>query len=361
MIILKKPFKPKLLPLQLAPSEIIYLYKLALEARVKIERFNALLERSVVNQSALLYFSMQESIESTKIEGTQTTFTEVIESEITGIDTNDTQEVKNYLEALRHGVNRLQQLPLTTRLFHELHTIILMRSRGQNRSPGEYRRIQNFIGPTSDNKDATYIPPEPNKIAEYISNLESYINNDIDDLDPIIKAGIIHAQFETIHPYLDGNGRLGRILVILYLLDKKVTNTASFFISQELEKNKYKYYAHLNNLRTDNPKWVEWLEFFITSAIKQADKNIIKLTAIEDLQKTMLTYAEEHSIRIELIDFIFKKPFFTIKDIQEELNVSYNTASSNVQKLLESNKIFPDDKKRNRIFRFYEILDILDH
>lgn len=260
---MKKPFMPHKLPFKLEDEHIIKLYKLALNARVKISEFNILLERSIVTESAIMYFSMHESIESTKIEGTQATFNDVMESEITGHKSNDVQEVLNYLEALQHGEQRLKSLPISTRLFHELHSIILKDSRGQHRSPGEYRRIQNFIGPTGNIKDASYVPPEPNHVQELISNLENYMNDDdADDLDILIKTGIIHAQFETIHPYLDGNGRLGRILIILYLLDKGVITRPSFFLSEELEKNKFKYYGLLNNLRNDNPNWYNWLEFF---------------------------------------------------------------------------------------------------
>lgn len=356
-----KPFKPKLLPISLPSEDILKLYKYAIDARVKIERFNSLLERSIISEEALVFFSLNESIQSTKIEGTQTTFSEIMESDITGETNNDIQEVRNYLDALTFGKDKLKQLPISTRLFFELHSIILRDSRGRNCSPGEYRKIQNFIGPTSNIKDAAYIPPEPHVIPEYMSNLEKYINNEIDDnLDHLIRAAIIHAQFETIHPFLDGNGRLGRILIILYLLDKRVIAKPSFFLSEELEKNKYKYYALLNNLRKPTPKWTEWVEFFLVSANKQATKNIEKLTKIEDLSRDLMNFASTNNIRKDLIDFIFRKPFFTIKEVQNALDISYNTANLHVQKLLSSNKIFVDDRIRNRIFRFYEILDILD-
>ena len=353
-------YNPDLLPITLTSKEKIFLYKLTVEARVKIEKFNSLLERSIISDKILMHFSLQESIESTKIEGTQASFSEVIESDITGGRSNDVQEVKNYLEALNYGYEKLKVLPISTRLLHELHQILLKDSRGENRSPGEYRRIQNFIGPTKNISDAVYIPPQPNLLPSYMSNLEKYVNDELpDDLDPLIRTGIIHAQFETIHPYLDGNGRLGRILIILYLLDKKVISKPAFFISEQLEKNKYKYYGLLNNLRFETPKWTDWLEFFLIAAAKQAENNIIKLEKIESLSEKMLQTAKEHKISPEIINFIFKKPFFTISEVQAELDVSYNTANNHVKKLMALNKVFSDDKKRNRIFRFYDILDTL--
>lgn len=359
---MKKPFVPNLMPISLSAEDKLHLLNLALEARVKIERFNAMLERSIISEEVLISFSLQESIQSTRIEGTQATFSEVLESNITGEKGNDIQEVNNYLEALTTGRERLRHLPLSTRLFLELHSILLRDSRGGNRSPGEYRKTQNFIGPTNDIKDATYIPPEPHLINEYMSNLEKYINDDIsDDLDPLIKIGIIHAQFETIHPFLDGNGRLGRILIILYLLDKKIISEPAFFISEELEKSKHRYYGLLNNLRTATPRWKDWLEFFLIAADKQATKNIEKLQNIEELLNSTLKFAKENNVREDLIRFIFRKPFFTIKEVETALKISYNTANVHTNRLVEANKIFPDDRRRNRIFRFYDIIDILEH
>lgn len=358
---MKKPFNPNKLPIQLDPDETIKLLQLALNARVKIQEFNTLLERSIVSESVIMYFSMHESIESTKIEGTQATFNDVLESELTGEASNDVQEVVNYLNALNHGSERLKSFPISTRLFHELHAIILKNSRGQHRSPGEYRKIQNFIGPTSDIKDATYIPPEPNLVNEYISNLENYINDDsMQELDVLIKAGIIHAQFESIHPYLDGNGRLGRILIILYLLDKKVITRPSFFLSEELEKNKFKYYGLLNNLRNESPNWFNWLEFFLKSSINQANKYVDKLLKIEARYNEMIALANDNNIRVDLVPLIFKRPYFKITDIQAELSISYNTAHKHVNKLVSLGVIFHDDKQRNRSYRFYDILDILN-
>lgn len=358
---MKKPFVPNMLPLSLSSDEIISLYKIALEARVKIQEFNTLLERSVISESIMMYFSMHESIESTKIEGTQATFNDVLESELSGEKSNDVQEVLNYLTALNYGSKRLDTMPISTRLFHELHSIILNNSRGQNRSPGEFRRLQNFIGPTNDIKDASYIPPEPQLINAYISNLENYINDDtLDHLDYLIKAGIIHAQFETIHPYLDGNGRLGRILIILYLLEKKVIQKPSFFLSEELEKNKYKYYGLLNNLRKSSPDWYRWLEFFLKSSINQANKYVKKLKLIELKYQEIIDVSNKNNVRIDIVSFIFQKPYFMISDVQSFLNISYNTAQNHINKLVEVGVLFHDGKRRNRSYRFYDVLDILN-
>jgi len=342
-------------------EELIDIMKLETEARVKIERYNSVLERSPIRDEIFLMFSLDESLQSTRIEGTQTTFDEVISAEVTGDKKVDVIEVLNYMEALHQGEKLLNSLPISTRVLLAMHKIILSNSRGESRNPGEYRKIQNFIGATTKIEDAVYIPPEANLIPDYITNLENYINND--DMDDnhgyLVKAAIIHAQFETIHPFLDGNGRMGRILIVLYLLSKGIISKPTFFISQELEKNKFKYYSLLNNLRSDNPKWVEWIKFFMHASIKQAEFYISKLERIENLYSEMLKIAEENNIRTDLVRYIFKAPVFDIKTVQGELGISYNAVKNNVSKLIEVGKIYPDDKRRNKTYRFYDLLDIM--
>lgn len=251
-----KPFNLKKLPLNLTEKEELEIYKKAMVAEKKITEFSVLVERNIILDDIMWMFSLNESVQSTKIEGTQATFDEVLESNITNKKNQDIREVYSYLRALQLGEELLKVMPISTRMILKLHEEILQGGRGQNRSPGTYRTIQNWIGPSNKIEEASYIPPEPQKVNDYMSNLEIYINEDSkEDLHPIIKVAIIHAQFESIHPFLDGNGRLGRILIMLYLLDKKVISKPSLFISEELEKNKFKYYTLLNNLRTENPKW----------------------------------------------------------------------------------------------------------
>lgn len=358
---MKQPFKPNQLPITISDIDKIALLRIETDARVKIQKYNSLLERSPIKDEIFVIFSIDESLQSTKIEGTQATFDQVVSSEVTGNRNTDVQEVYNYLEALLTGERLLKTLPICTKLILQLHKIILNNARGANRNPGSYRKTQNFIGPTNKIEDATYIPPEAHLLSEYMSNLEKYINedNDNENLGYLAKAAIVHGQFETIHPFLDGNGRIGRILIILYLLDKKVIERPTFFISQELEKNKFKYYTLLNGLRNDNPKWVDWIKFFLNSSIKQADYYIDKLERIESLYKELLQLAEKDKIRMDMIKYIFRDPVFSIKKVKENLGISDNTVRNNLNKLIEAGKIYPDDKKRNTIYRFYDLLDII--
>lgn len=357
---MKIPFKPKLLPIDMDYKDLIEILKLESEARAKVEKFNSILERSVIKKELLMLFSINESIQSTRIEGTQASFSEIIEAEATGKRNKDIIEVGNYFEALSKATTLLKENPISTRMFLKLHEIILKDSRGGNRSPGEYRKVQNFIGPTSRKEDATYIPPEPQFINQYMSNLEKYINDEYnDDFGVLSRAAIIHGQFETIHPFLDGNGRIGRILIIIYLLDKNIISYPSFFVSEELEKNKYKYYALLNGLRLKEPRWKEWILFFLNSSIRQAEKYIDKLVAIETLYNSLIDFAENRKISRDAIQYIFNKPVFMINGMKEELGVSYNTARRYTNELVKAGIIYDDDRKRNKLYRFYDLIDML--
>lgn len=357
---MKKPFNPKLLPLEIENEIKLKTMEKLIEARLKINEFDILLEKSPVGEIALNLFSLNESVQSTKIEGTQATFVDLIESNVTGVKSQDLQEIQNYIEALEIGQELLKSIPISTRMFHKLHSILLGNSRGSNRSPGEYRKIQNFIGPNNKVEDATYIPPEPQNIDSLIGNLENYINYQMSgDLDPLLKVAIIHAQFETIHPYLDGNGRLGRVLIMLYLLDSKVISKPSFFISEELEKNKFKYYALLNDLRTEDPSWLNWLNFFLDSAVKQADKYLYKLKKVDEYYSKVIKFAADNNIHINYVNIMFEKIVFTAKDFHGKIEASPNTINKNINKLVQAKFLYSDDKKRNKVYRAYDLLDIL--
>ena len=357
---MKKPFVPKMLPIDLPNEHIIELLNLEINARVKVQHFNSLMERSVIKEELLIIFSIDESLQSTRLEGTQASYSDVAEAELTGVASDDVQEVLNYLNALKLGEDLLKTLPLCTRVFLRLHEEILNNSRGGNRAPGEYRKIQNFIGPTQKIEDATYIPPEPHLVKELINNLEEYMNDDtLDQFGYLVRAGIIHGQFETIHPFLDGNGRFGRILIILYLYNKNVIHVTNFFISGELERNKYKYYSLLNRLREKNPKWKEWLVFFLQSTEKQACYYIDKLTQIESLYNRMYDFAIENKINHKLIKYLFIKPIVTVSAVSKAIGVSDNTARSYLKKLVNASFLYTNDKKRYKTYICYEIMDIV--
>lgn len=213
---------------------------------------------------------------------------------------------------------------------------------------GEFRTIQNK---DASIENATYIPVEPQLISEYMGNLENYINEYEVDL-PLIKIALIHSQFETIHPFADGNGRTGRILVPLYLFSEKVIDEPNFLVSESLEKDKYKYYALLNNTR---------VEFFLNACITQADKNINKIDDINKLYEATIAKVKNitKTTMIDVIDIIFMYPIFTTTKIRTKLNISASTLNNYLNQLCENKIIYSDGSARNRKYFFYDLISII--
>ncbi|MGL5087604.1 MAG: Fic family protein, partial [Clostridium sp.] len=306
---MNKPYEPFTPPIDKLININEFINEL-LEANKLIGIYEVLLSKSKIDPALLLApIALQEAIQSTRIEGTQVTLDDMLEY---GVDeskkNHDIQEVVNYSNALRSGENLIKRLPISTRLIKEMHKILLSGEvRGNSRSPGEFRGIQNFIGPEGCTiQNASYIPPEPQLVADYMGNLEKYINEPTDNLNDLIRIAIIHAQFETIHPFLDGNGRIGRILIPLYLCDKELITSPNFFISESLEKDKFKYYKLLNDTRVtiyedDNGKsleiasqrWNSWIKFFINAIVNQANKNIDLIEKIDGLYNLRITECKD--------------------------------------------------------------------
>lgn len=376
------PYIPFILP----NDDLIDINKIInklINANTKIAVYNEKLKNSKIRSELLMdLLSLKEAMESTKIEGTQVTMDEMFEYKADEKHpTNDITEVINYYTALKIGEDLLRTLPINGRFAKKLHEILMSGNvRGGNKSPGNFRTTQNYIGPKGCTiETASFVPPEPQLVDEYMSNLEKYIN-EYDDINDLIKLAIIHSQFETIHPFLDGNGRIGRILIPLYLFDKKILRNANFFVSESLEKNKFKYYQLLNNTRVvitdeeDNKEqylkdmqtaknnFTEWVEFFLESCIKQCDKDLEKIDAIDSLYEKISDKAKE-LIRtpgiLQVIDLIFEYPIFTTKLIRDKIKIAPATLNGYLAKLVEAKVIYSDGKNRNRKYFFYDLLNII--
>ena len=376
------PYIPFILP----NDDLIDINKIInklINANTKIAVYNEKLKNSKIRSELLMdLLSLKEAMESTKIEGTQVTMDEMFEYKADEKHpTNDITEVINYYTALKIGEDLLRTLPISSRFIKKLHEILMSGNvRGGNKSPGNFRTTQNYIGPKGCTiETASFVPPEPQLVDEYMSNLEKYIN-EYDDINDLIKLAIIHSQFETIHPFLDGNGRIGRILIPLYLFDKKILRNANFFVSESLEKDKFKYYQLLNNTRVvitdeeDNKEqylkdmqtaknnFTEWVEFFLESCIKQCDKDLEKIDAIESLYEKIYDKAKE-LIRtpgiLQVIDLIFEYPIFTTKLIRDKIKIAPATLNGYLAKLVEAKVIYSDGKNRNRKYFFYDLLNII--
>ena len=371
---MKRPYLPLSLPIDNLINLNEFINEL-LEANKLIGVYQVLLNKSKIDPNLLLTpITLQEAIQSTKIEGTQVTLDDMLEYEADQSNKNtDIQEVINYSIALRSGEELLKKIPISSRLIKEMHKILLTGDvRGNSRNPGGFRAIQNFIGPQGCTiQTASYIPPEPQLVPEYMSNLEKYINEPTDSLNDLIRIAIIHAQFETIHPFLDGNGRIGRILIPLYLYDKKIIDSPNFFISESLEKDKFKYYKLLNDLRvviseTSNEdvakRWNSWIKFFINAMVTQAKKNILLIDQIDKLYNKTIDDCKDSINSNKLIDIVnvmFDKPIFTKKKIADKVNIPSSTLGVYLNKLEEKQIIYSDGKIRNKKYYFYDLINIL--
>ncbi|WP_100372103.1 Fic family protein [Bacillus sp. FJAT-45037] len=364
---MKRPYQLPMLPISFEAETELAFYKKVTEASTKLEKLKQKLRYSLVNESFLQLLTLQESVQSTRIEGTQVTFSEMLEDQIEEGTDWEKVEVRNYQRAMKLGVEAIQTgYPLTQRLIRDMHRILMEDGRGSTGSAGEYRKIQNFIGPTKDMKDASYIPPEPQKMHDYMSNLEFFINGSPyqeleETLHPLIKNAIIHAQFESIHPFLDGNGRLGRILIVLYLLQTNIIDSPFFFISEELEKERFKYYALLNGMRSigkSAPDWKSWILFFLEATNRMADQQYRKLDQAEQLFQRGIDQLTQPSTK-KVWETLFELPVATVSQIQLKTDLAPATIRRSLRELVQLNLVFVDDRKRNRRYYHYDLISIM--
>lgn len=314
-----------------------------------------------------LFISMyvkKEALLSTQIEGTQASLEDIFEFEsgesIENI--NDVEEVVNYIRALNYGTNRLETLPMSNRLIKELHAILLKGTRGAEKTPGEFKRSQNWIGKGNASlHDAFFVPPPPEEAKIAMSDLEKYMHSE-SPLPELVNCALIHYQFETIHPFLDGNGRVGRLLITLYLFWKKVTEKPLLYISLYLKKNRQEYYDRLTMVRNSG-NYEQWVNFFIQGVIETAESAISNTKRIMELKNndTQQLLEKKASIQtIGLLNQLFYTPIVTVGDIQKQLTISYPTAASLI-KQLQAAGILKEitGRKRSKKFVYTKYLDIL--
>jgi len=307
---------------------------------------------------------IKEATKSSRIEGTQTQIEEAIkkESEIDPERRDDWQEVRNYIDAMNTSVEKLKTLPVSTRLLKAAHKILMRGVRGEQRNPGEFRTSQNWIGGATIN-DAMFIPPAHTEINELMSDLEKFLHNETIDVPVLIRAAIAHYQFETIHPFLDGNGRIGRLLITLFLVSSGVLTKPSLYLSDYFEEHRSLYYDNLSGVRKKNGL-AQWIKFFLAGIIETSDtgvstfKSILKLKE-EIEEKKIITLGKKLPTAKKLMKYLYKKPVVTVQDIQEELKVSLPTANSLVADF-ERLKILTEKTgyKRNREFEFTDYLKL---
>ena len=226
---------------------------------------------------------------------------------------------------------------------------------------GSYRIEQNYIGRYDKSHSITFVPPAPDKVPKLMDNLIDYINNPKDNYRPLVRTAIIHAQFETIHPFMDGNGRVGRMLIPMYLFSQKQIELPCFFISEALERDKLRYYTLLNNIRI-NDDWNEWIKFFLATVRKQCEKYIQIITEINNLYSKHMDIAcnmVRSSNMVDIINALYQYPVTSAKQIAEKTGIPMTSVNRYLNQLIENKILFTDNKSRNRTFFYYDLLEIL--
>lgn len=307
----------------------------------------------------------KEATQSNKIEGTQTNMEDVFlpEEKFTGEKRDDWREVQNYIRAIDEAVNQLHRLPFSSRLILATHKLLLEGVRGKYKQPGEYRRSQNWIGGATIN-DAVFVPPPHTEISDLMSDLEKFANNLENQIPDLLKIGIIHYQFETIHPFLDGNGRIGRLLITLYLVNRNLLTRPILYISDFFEKHRQLYYDNLMRVRTHNDI-NQWLKFFLTAIIETAQKGIKTFDGILQLQRELdilLTgFKSREGNARKLINYMFSQPIIIPSNTSKEIGLS----DASVYKLIQDFEKIGllreiTGGRRGRIYVFKKYLDLFE-
>lgn len=360
-----KPFVPQTLPLPINWEALIPEIGAANRALAQYEG----MLYGVPNPEVLLSpLTTQEAVLSSKIEGTQATLGEVLQFEAgaePGEESRrlDIQEILNYRAALRHAEEALHARPFNLNLLLEVHSILLDSVRGRNKGRGRFRTTQNWIGPTGAPIEAAeFVPPDPLRLGEYMDNWEKYYH--ADRPDALVQLAVVHAQFEIIHPFNDGNGRLGRILVPLFLYEKKLLTRPIFYLSSYLERNRDEYIARLRALGVDEGAWERWISFFLRALEQQAKDNGAKARAIMDLYDRMKQRVLEltrSKFSVPLLDQIFERPLFQTNHLK--LSGSRQLAAGLIRKLKDAgilSVVREGSGRRGQVLAFRELLNLCE-
>jgi len=312
-------------------------------------------------------FIRREAVLSSRIEGTRASLADLYNYESAQLSflepDNDVREVHNYVLALDYGLERLGTLPVSLRLIRELHAKLMEGVRGGQLTPGKFRRTQNWIGPAGSTIEiATYVPPPVDEMHDALNAMEKFIHADT-DLPALVRAGMIHYQFESIHPFLDGNGRVGRLLVMLLLREWNVLPQPLLNLSAYFERYRQEYYDHLLAV-SQRGKWEEWLRFFLRGITSQARDSVFRMTRLEGIRARYeeLVVADRNPQRMSaVIDFMFSRPILTLRQLETALDIPYMAAKRYVDKLVEAGVLKETTGyTRNRVFMAHEVFQALE-
>lgn len=302
----------------------------------------------------------KEAVLSSQIEGTQASLADVLEVEARLLNParpNDTDEILNYVNAMNHGLDRLDDLPMSLRLIREIHRLLMRGVRGQHATPGEFRTTQNWIGPSGASiSNAIFVPPPPHELPRLLGELETYIHAE-DRLPLLVRIALIHAQFETLHPFLDGNGRVGRLLITFILFQTTVLQKPVLYLSHYLKRHRSTYYDLLQAIRTDG-SWEDWITFFLGGVSEVSNEATETARAIVQMR-------EEHRQRIidslgngaanglRVLESLYQRPIFNVSDVSDVTGLSPQAANNLTRRLVEMQLVTEvTGRRRNRIFRY---------
>lgn len=363
----KQPFIPKNLP----PTEIDYslVFTDLIAARDAIARYDEAVKRLPNPEIVERTFETKEAVLSSRIEGTQVTLEDVLmldaedSKEEVSEKEKDYREVVNYRSAIARGKQILEKKPLAENVIKELHRILLDSVRGQNKAPGEFRRGQVHIGrPGSPIEEATFVPPPPQEISRLFSNMEKYLHS-TEVIDPLVQIAIVHYQFEAIHPFNDGNGRVGRLLVPLFLYEKKITKYPNIYVSEFLEEHRSDYYNILRDV-SESGDWINWIKFFLVAVREQTKITYERVQKIESLYKSLKERLPEFNsiYAISFLDAIFQSPRFSIKKIREITKISNTQTLYTLVGKFQTAGVIVDitpNRERYKIYSFAELQRVI--
>lgn len=354
-----RAFIPKPLP-PIPPVEMGRLHDLLSRADRALGRLDGSVLTLPNPDLFVFMYVRKEAVLSSQIEGTQSSLQDVLAAEAQILSSerpSDVREVLNYIKALRYGLERLDKLPVSVRLIREIHEQLVQGVRGSRLTPGELRTSQNWIGPGGCTlQEATFVPPPPDLVPEQLSSLEKFIHAQT-DIPDLVKIGLVHAQFETIHPFLDGNGRIGRLLITFLLCHWQILHKPVLYLSHYLKQHRREYYEHLQNVR-DRGDWEGWLEFFLTGVAQvseQATETARKILRMREDHRTLITeqlgYSAGNGHRV--LETLYEHPIVSVNDVVKITGTTY-AAANNMVKRLEELGLLEEmtGQARNRRFRY---------
>ena len=314
----------------------------------------------------VLMYIRKEAVLSSQIEGTQSSLQDLLAAEariFTPNQPNDVDEVVNYVSAMNHGISRLSELPVSIRLIREIHTKLLQGVRGFHLTPGEVRTSQNWIGPAGCTlNEAVFVPPPPHQVMQDMSQLERFIHADT-ALPLLVKIGLVHAQFETIHPFLDGNGRVGRLLITFLLCEQKVLLKPVLYLSYFFKQHRQQYYEELQSVR-DSGTWEQWLTFFLSGIVevsRQATETARRILALREEHRRVITdnFGRAAGNGHRVLEYIYRHPIVSVGDVQGLIETTYPAANGLVARLVKHGILHEfTGQARNRRFMYKSYIDL---